>query len=76
MSNCINYALLRAKVVEAGKTQSSLALKKGCTLNTINKFLNGHVKRPTIDDALFFCKELNITDDKEKCAIFLFDSSL
>ena len=66
----MNVQLLKAKMVEKGITQASLATKRGCTLNTFNRMLNGHIKM-TIDDALFLCDELDIIEDSEKCKIFL-----
>ncbi len=71
----MNLPLLRAKIVEEKKTQKYLAEKKGCTLNTMNRLLHGKIKM-NIDDALFFCEELNIKTDKEKCQIFLPELSL
>ncbi|WP_050638446.1 helix-turn-helix domain-containing protein [Candidatus Stoquefichus sp. SB1] len=71
----IDLAELRSRIVKLGKTQKDLAKKKGCTLNTINRLLHGKIKM-TIEDALFFCNELHIYNEKEKCKIFLPDSTL
>ncbi|MFQ9922055.1 MAG: helix-turn-helix transcriptional regulator [Beduini sp.] len=70
----MNKKLFKAKLVEKGITQKELAKARGCTLNTINRIVNGHIKMST-EDAVFFCNILGIANDEEKCKIFLNSSS-
>ncbi len=66
----MDYNLLKAKIVERGITQVELAKRKKCSQNTMNNIVNGKVVM-TLPDVLFFCEELKIDTDKEKCKIFL-----
>lgn len=66
----MNTKLFKAKLVEKGITQKELAKVRGCTPNTINRMVNGHIKMST-EDAIFFCDILGISDEEEKCKIFL-----
>lgn len=67
----MNLNKLNAKFVELGISKEDFAREEfGITLQALNKKLNGSTKI-TVDDALVFCRGLQITDDRDKCEIFL-----
>lgn len=66
----MNHAKLRGKLAEAGMTQRDLAHAMFISTNALNRKING-VSPFTVDEALKICKILSITDNHEKCNIFL-----
>jgi len=66
----INKALFKMALERAGYTQCSLAKKMGCSKNTLNNKVNGHVK-VTTEEAKIMCELLHIDSVEEKCQIFL-----
>ena len=65
---------LKAKIVEMGFSQTSLAPKVGMSKNTLNAKVNGRVPF-NVDEIMRMCAVLNIVDNVEKSAIFLGGSS-
>jgi plasmid maintenance system antidote protein VapI len=67
----MNLNKLNAKFVELGINKEDFAREAfGISLQALNKKLNGSTKI-TVDDAIIFCNGLQITDDRDKCEIFL-----
>lgn len=65
---------LKAKIVEMGFSQTSLAPKVGMSKNTLNAKVNGRIPFNT-DEIMRMCTVLNIVDNVEKSVIFLGGSS-
>jgi DNA-binding XRE family transcriptional regulator len=70
----INTNLLRGKIVANGLTQEQIAAQMNMSKNTFSSKINGKSSF-SIAEVLQLCKILHITDDKEKCEIFLPDIS-
>lgn len=66
----INVQKLKSRMVLAGYTQLSLAAEAGISINALNAKLNGR-SRIYVDEASKICDILNITQDSDKCEIFL-----
>lgn len=62
--------ILRAKMVEAGYTQRSLAEKINISENTLSNKLNGR-SAFDVNEVRGICEALGIVSDKEKAYIFL-----
>ena len=70
----LNVNLLKAAIVRAGHTQQTFAQSIGISQNTLTNKLNG--KRCfNLDEIDKACDVLNITENEEKCAIFLSSTS-
>lgn len=65
---------LKGCIVANGHTQRTLAHAIGINKNTLNLKLNGKACFDT-SEVERICRELNINDPVEKCAIFLSDTS-
>lgn len=65
-----NRNMLRAKIAEAGLTQSELTKIVGMTERTLSKKINGKSIFNTLE-VVRICEALNITDNNEKASIFL-----
>lgn len=65
-----NCAKLRGKLAEAGMTQRELAHAMSISINSLSRKING-ASAFTVDEALKICNILSITDNHEKCNIFL-----
>lgn len=65
---------LKAKIVEMGFSQTSLAPRVGMSKNTLNAKVNGRIPFNT-DEIKRVCAVLNIVDNAEKSIIFLGESS-
>lgn len=70
----IRTNLLKAKMVENGLTQRSLARDMGISKNTMNLKING-ISPFTVDELQKMCALLGLESPEEKCAIFLPKSS-
>ncbi len=70
----VNKNMLLGKVVAAGYTQRSLAVKIGVFKNTLNNKINGKTSFKT-DEIEKICHSLNIISNIEKSEIFLSCSS-
>jgi len=62
--------ILRAKIVEAGYTQRSLAKKLQISENTLSNKLMGR-SAFDVNEVIEICAALNISDNGEKAYIFL-----
>jgi len=70
----VNANLLRGKMVSAGYTQKELAGALGMSENTLSAKINGSSSF-TLKEVYAICSLLNISDFREKCEIFLPESS-
>lgn len=71
----MNSNRLRARMIEAGYTQRSLAQAIGKSENTLSNKMSG--KTPfTTDEVLAICDCLHIIDNGERAQIFLSKASL
>ena len=70
----INTPKLKARMLEAGYTQRSLAAAMDMSVNTLNEKINGKTEF-NISQVLQLCQILHIEGDQEKCHIFLAESS-
>lgn len=70
----MNKNMLKAAIMEAGYTQTSLAKEMGISKNTLSAKINGKSKMFT-DEICLLCDLLRITDDKKKIQIFLSNPS-
>lgn len=61
---------LRGVIAQKGKKKKDIALAFGISVQALNKKLKGQSKITT-EDATKFCDILEITNDAEKCEIFL-----
>lgn len=61
---------LKAKIVEAGFSQRSLARELGMSKNTLNSKVNGKIPFNTVEIERI-CEKLGIHDGAEKASIFL-----
>ena len=66
----VNANLFRAKMVLAGYSQRKLAEAMDMAENTLGSKINGHGYFNT-EQVVKLCELLHITDDSEKCQIFL-----
>ncbi len=66
--------ILRAKMVEAGYNQRTLAKKINISENTLSNKLNGN-RAFDVDEVVSICAVLNINSDEEKAYIFLSEPS-
>lgn len=66
----MNILKLKAKMIEHGYTQRSLAHELGMNKNTLNSRINGESSF-RVDEVEKVCVLLDITTPEEKCAIFL-----
>lgn len=66
----MNKNLLLGKMVAAGFTQRETAIHLGISENTFSKRINGRGQF-NLEDVNKMCELFNITDDSEKCHIFL-----
>ena len=71
----MNSKKLRARMVEAGYTQKTLAQAIGKSENTLSSKMKGRIPFTT-DEVLTICDCLKITDNSEKAQIFLCEASL
>lgn len=70
----VNANLLRGKMVSAGYTQKELAGALGMSENTLSAKING-ASSFTLKEVYAICSLLSISDFREKCEIFLPESS-
>lgn len=70
----VNANLLRGKIVGSGYTQKDVALALKMSENTLTAKINGHSSF-TLREVSALCSLLNITENKEKCEIFLPEAS-
>ena len=61
---------LKGKIVEAGMTQGELAEKIGISQNTLSRKIAGR-RDFTIGEIDRICDVLHITENEQKCQIFL-----
>lgn len=66
----MNANLLRGKMVSNGFTQETLAQKMNITANTLSAKMNGK-SQFDLAEVLKMCEILGITNNEEKCEIFL-----
>jgi len=66
----INANLLRGKIVSSGHTQKDVAAALGMSENTLTAKING-TSSFTLKEVFALCNFLGITEDREKCEIFL-----
>ncbi|MCR4889334.1 MAG: helix-turn-helix domain-containing protein [Ruminococcus sp.] len=71
----LNANLLRGAIARAGMNQYEFAAKLGITPNTLTTKLMGRTSF-TLDEVDKTCEILAITDNSEKCDIFLSTLSL
>ena len=70
----VNTPKLKARMLEAGYTQRSLADAMEMSVNTLNEKINGKGEF-NISQVLQLCQLLRIESDQEKCHIFLAEPS-
>lgn len=66
----VNTNRLKGAIVSAGYTQATFAELLGVSKNTLNAKLNGKASITT-EEAKRMCDILNISNDADKCQIFL-----
>lgn len=66
----MNSLKLKARIMEHGYTQRTLANELGMNKNTLNSRVNGETKF-RVDEVERICELLHITTAEEKCSIFL-----
>ncbi len=70
----MNLRKLNAKFIEVGVSKKVAAKSLGISVQALGRKLSGKT-RTSMDDAEKLCAILNITDYKEKCEIFLGETS-
>ena len=66
----VNTNKLKARIMESGYTQRTLAKEMNMGVNSLNEKVNG--KTPfNIEQAVQLCELCHIESDEEKCSIFL-----
>ena len=70
----VNANLFKGKMVANGYTQESLAKKMKISKNTLSAKINGKSKFD-IEEVVFLCELFGISNNDEKCEIFLHRSS-
>ncbi len=70
----VNANLLRGKIVSRGYTQKEVAAAIGMSENTLTAKINGSSSF-TLREVFALCGLLHITENQEKCEIFLAETS-